>query len=94
MTRGITLFLALFFVAIQPAQAGVGSKLATWFGNQNYVNSTRPGIYETQSSRYATFGGLSTRFPITQPYQLLTLQTPKFSAGCGGSISMPAAFPS
>lgn len=82
--RPLLLALILLVFAPGPAGAGVGTKLDDWFGNQNYVNATRPGVYETQSARYATFGGLSYRAPITQPFRLLSLQTPRFSAGCGG----------
>ena len=84
MNRVLLIVLSLLFCAPGSAGAGVGTKLDDWFGNQNYVNATRPGVYETQSARYATFGGLSYRAPITQPFRLLSLQTPRFSAGCGG----------
>ncbi|MDE0145910.1 MAG: conjugal transfer protein TraH [Nitrospira sp.] len=80
------LFFLLVFLFFQPnpAEAGIGDKLDDWFNNQNFNTSTRPGIYETQSARYATLGGISYRAPITQPYRFLTIQTPRFSAGCGG----------
>ncbi|MCY4133265.1 MAG: conjugal transfer protein TraH [Nitrospira sp.] len=81
-----SLFFLLVFLFFQPnpAEAGIGDKLDDWFNNQNFNTSTRPGIYETQSARYATLGGISYRAPITQPYRFLTIQTPRFSAGCGG----------
>ncbi|MBF0367540.1 MAG: conjugal transfer protein TraH [Oligoflexia bacterium] len=64
--------------------ASTADKINKWFENQNYVNTTNPGVYEGQTARYATLGGVSTRSAITQPFELFNLQTPKFSAGCGG----------
>ena len=78
--------IALLFVCLLPATAGadISTKLDTWFNRQNFNTSTRPGIYETQSARYATLGSISYRAPIFQPYRFLTVHTPRFSAGCGG----------
>ena len=80
------LLIPLLAIILIPgsASAGIGDKLDDWFNNQNFRTSTRPGIYETQSARYATLGGISYRAPITRPYQFLNIQTPRFSAGCGG----------
>lgn len=75
--------VALFFLPIL-CSASTGSKVDSWFNNMNYSNVTNPGVYEGQSARYATLGGISTRAPITQPFQFVTVQTPKISAGCGG----------
>ena len=66
------------------AQATTATKVSDWFNNMNYANVTNPGVYEGQSARYATLGGFSTRAPITQPFNFVNVQTPKFSAGCGG----------
>jgi len=84
MNRSLSLIIIFFLLIPSTALAGVAEKLNSWFGQQNYSNATRPGVYETQSARYATLGGLSYRAPITQPFRLLSLQTPRFSAGCGG----------
>jgi conjugative transfer pilus assembly protein TraH len=83
-----TTLLALFFLFLtsltEELNASTAEKINRWFDNQNYINTTSPGIYEGQTARYATFGGLSTRSAITQPLDLFELQSPKFSAGCGG----------
>ncbi|WP_223823293.1 conjugal transfer protein TraH [Candidatus Enterovibrio altilux] len=50
----------------------------------NYATVTNPGVYEGQSARYATLWEMSTRAPITQPFNFINAQTLKFSAGCGG----------
>ncbi len=84
MKRYLFFLLTLLFLQPNPAGAGIGDKLDDWFNNQNFNTSTRPGVYETQSARYATLGGISYRAPIFQPYQFLNIQTPRFSAGCGG----------
>ncbi|MBF0206924.1 MAG: conjugal transfer protein TraH [Oligoflexia bacterium] len=76
--------LLLILIASLEVSATTSDKVNQWFDNQNYINTTRPGVYEGQTARYATFGGISTRAAITQPFQLIDLQTPKFSAGCGG----------
>ena len=66
------------------AGAGTSDKVEGWFDNMNYSNVTGAGMYETQGARYGTLGGISARAPITQPFNLVNVQTPKFSAGCGG----------
>lgn len=65
-------------------EADTKSKVESWFDDMNYANVTQAGVYEGQSARYATLGGVSTRAPITQPFNLVDVQTPSFSAGCGG----------
>lgn len=84
MKHILLISLSLLLLTPAPATADIGSKLDDWFNNQNFSTSTRLGIYETQSARYATLGGISYRAPITRPYQFLNIQTPRFSAGCGG----------
>ena len=84
------LLLTLFFAITaltgmsDVAQADTAAKVNQWFNNMDYANVTGPGIYEGQTARYATLGGISTRAPITQPFNFISIQTPKFSAGCGG----------
>ena len=83
--RGTLIFLLILVLLIPaPAMATIASKLDGWFTAQNFTNTTRPGVYETQSARYGTLGGVSYRAPIRQPFRFLTIQTPRFSAGCGG----------
>jgi len=76
-------FTALMLISVS-ASADVSAKINSWFTNMNYANVTQPGVYEGQSARYATFGGVSARAPITQPFNFVNIQTPRFSAGCGG----------
>jgi conjugative transfer pilus assembly protein TraH len=64
--------------------ADTAEKVQKWFFDMNYSNITEPGVYEGQTARYATLGGISMRAPITQPFRFVNVQTPKFSAGCGG----------
>lgn len=64
--------------------ASVAEKIDKWFDGQNYLSTTKPGIYEGQSARYATLGGISTRNAIMKPFDIIDLQPPRFSAGCGG----------
>lgn len=86
MKRSILKATALSLAIILPASslADTGSKVASWFDNMNYATVTSPGVYEGQSARFATLGGISARAPITQPFNFVSVQTPKFSAGCGG----------
>ncbi|OZC34959.1 hypothetical protein B9Q17_00210 [Marinobacter vinifirmus] len=86
MKRSIFKATALSLAIILPASslADTGSKVASWFDNMNYATVTSPGVYEGQSARFATLGGISARAPITQPFNFVSVQTPKFSAGCGG----------
>lgn len=78
-----TIFLS-FILLVSTSHAGVGSKLKDWFNEQNYTNSTSPGVYEGQSARYLTAGGYTSRSSVTRVFNFVDVQTPKFSAGCGG----------
>jgi len=86
MKLRLTLVTALLLVAmpIRTTFADTAAKVDSWFNNMNYANVTAPGVYEGQSARFATLGGISARAPITQPFNFVSVQTPKFSAGCGG----------
>lgn len=64
--------------------ADTADKVNQWFDNMGYANVTAPGVVEGQSARYYTLGGISTRSEITQPFRFVNVQTPRFSAGCGG----------
>lgn len=75
--------IGLSFVALAP-MADVDDELDRWFNDMNYSTSTNPGVYEGQSARYATLGGVSTRAPIREPFHFVDVQTPKMTAGCGG----------
>ncbi|EJX7572377.1 conjugal transfer protein TraH [Vibrio vulnificus] len=79
-----TLALAIGLTLPSVSSADTAAKVNSWFSNMNYATVTNPGVYEGQSARYATLGGVSTRAPITQPFNFINVQTPKFSAGCGG----------
>lgn len=81
--KKIIMSTVLFILPIS-CFASTASQVNSWFNNMNYSNVTNPGVYEGQSARYATLGGISTRAPITQPFQFVSVQTPKISAGCGG----------
>lgn len=75
----------IVFAFSMPAlvQPSTKTKVDQWFTDMNYANVTVPGVYEGQASRYMTLGGISTRTP-TRDFQLISVQTPSFSAGCGG----------
>lgn len=62
----------------------VGAKVNQWFDNMDYSSVTMPGVYEGQTARYYSGGGISTRAPVTEVFNFVDIQTPKFSAGCGG----------
>jgi len=79
------LYITLFFILLlNTVHADTAAKVNQWFNNMDYANVTTPGVYEGQTARYTTLGGISTRAPITQPFNFINVQTPKFSAGCGG----------
>ena len=62
--------MSLAFAIYSPALvfADTASKVEGWFNNMNYQTVTTPGVYEGQSARFATLGGVSARAPITQPF--------------------------
>lgn len=76
--------LIVFCFVAQLSYADTAAKVNQWFNNMDYANVTAPGVYEGQTARYATLGGISTRAPVTQAFNFVNVQTPKFSAGCGG----------
>lgn len=80
-----TCVIGLFIFIISSASySDTAQRVNEWFDNMSYSNVTNPGVYEGQTARYITLGGVSTRAPITQPFNFINIQTPKFSAGCGG----------
>lgn len=87
MRTATTLKMLTLIIAMQPcsqAFSDTTEKVNQWFNNMDYANVTAPGVYEGQTARYATLGGISTRAPVTQAFNFVNVQTPKFSAGCGG----------
>lgn len=83
MKKKLALSVA-FAIFCGGAVAGPAEKIGAWFDNQNYANVTNPGVFKGQSGRMFTGGSVSTRAPITQPFEFANIQTPRFSAGCGG----------
>lgn len=79
----LCLAAALCLTVSQQADAGVGGDLEAFFNDMNYVNVTRPGVYEGQQAGYFTGGGIYARTPV-RDFQLVGVQTPRFRAGCGG----------
>lgn len=46
-------------------------------------NSTRAGVYKSQTAMHYSGGSYMERYPI-RDYQIFSMQGPKFEAGCGG----------
>lgn len=78
-----TAVIAALVLGAGQAAAGIGEDMESFFGDMNYQNITRPGVYEGQSAGYYTGGGIYARVPIRN-YSLLNVQMPRFRAGCGG----------
>ncbi|WP_286842323.1 hypothetical protein, partial [Idiomarina sp. UBA4206] len=55
--KATALTLAISFPA--SVLADTASKVDSWFNNMNYHTVTAPGVYEGQSARFATLGGIS-----------------------------------
>lgn len=79
-----TLATTLIFISSGLCQANIGGKISKWFKDHNNANLTPAGIYEGQTARYLTMGGVSQSAPVVYPFRFVQVQTPKFSAGCGG----------
>lgn len=77
-------WLCIAVMASQVVMADTASQITSWFNNMDYANITNPGVIQTQSALYGTLGGISTHAPITQPFHFIDIQTPRYSAGCGG----------
>ncbi len=60
-----------------PVPADIEAKVKGWFDRMNYANITEPGVYEGQSARYFTAGGVSMRAPITRPFHFIDVQKAK-----------------
>ncbi|HDU7852589.1 conjugal transfer protein TraH [Acinetobacter baumannii] len=78
--------LSLLFICLASTSsfASLNSEVNTWFSNQDYANVTPAGSYETQAGRMYTGGGISTRSQVSPVFELVNIQSPKISAGCGG----------
>jgi conjugative transfer pilus assembly protein TraH len=77
------LCLAMLLFA-KSAYAGIDTELEGFFKNMGYgVNVTGSGAYESQSGGYYHGGRVYARVP-SRGIQLMNLQAPSFSAGCGG----------
>jgi conjugative transfer pilus assembly protein TraH len=77
------LLLAAVLASSTSARADLGDDLEAFFGDMNYANVTQPGVYEGQSAGYFTGGGLYVRNPVRE-FDLVSIQMPRFRAGCGG----------
>jgi len=75
------LLLASFVLGPLPARADVNGFLDDVFNTMS--TQTRPGVYEGQTRGYFTMGSFSARFPQDR-VQLVSMQMPKVSFGCGG----------
>lgn len=79
----VTLFFLLFSKGTAHA-AGIDSSLKDMFNSfGSMTSSTAAGAYKGQTRGYLTGGSISIRNP-NKTYQLLTYDSPKFEAGCGG----------
>ena len=78
------LYSIIFFGHSSLSYGGIDDQVDDWWDNMEYSNITSPGVFEGQTARYATFGGISTRAKVTQVFKFVDIQTPKFSAGWGG----------
>ena len=66
------------------AQADLQGDMDRFFDELNLLsNVTRPGVYQGQAAGYYTGGSLFLRVP-QRNYELLSVQWPRFRAGCGG----------
>lgn len=73
--------VVLTIAAANPAHAGLGKELETMFTGMK--NSTPPGVYESQNRMTLDGGGYFERMPVVNT-NLVNLEFPSFSGGCGG----------
>ena len=73
-----------FLTCISPiVMSDLASDVAKMLDNDNFT-VVGPSTHNAQSARYTTLGGISMRTPVVPNLQLGQIQTPRFSAGCGG----------
>lgn len=77
MKKFITIICILALIISSSAQAGW---LDTWY---DQAVSTAPNYFEGQKRGYFTAGSFSARIPTSTDY-LISIEKPRFSAGCGG----------
>lgn len=78
LKRTLAFFLIIsFFPPITMADAN-------WFSDQYSTAHTSPSHFETQQRGYFSGGSLSVRQPAGKKESFISVQPPKFSAGCGG----------
>lgn len=84
MKQQSLLLLMLITVHSPVYSAGVDSSLGDFFNGLSYSeNVTNPSAFKGQSADYYTGGNLFVRTPI-RDVQLMSMQVPKMSIGCGG----------
>ncbi len=78
------IFAAALGLALGPARADISSDLNGFFNSIGLnANVTPGGAYKGQTAGYYTGGNLFARAP-TRTYNLMSIQTPRMRAGCGG----------
>ena len=82
--KKLSLTVLFVFLNSTSTYASLNSEVNNWFTNQDYVNVTPAGSFETQAGRMYTGGGISTRSQVNPVFELVNIQSPKISAGCGG----------
>ncbi len=80
--RIFLIFLSTLFTL--KSSAGLDDKVKQWFNENNYSNSTSAHYYQAQSAQYITAPSYVERNEVMEFPQLLSVQAPKMSAGCGG----------
>lgn len=82
--KKLSLSILIILISSTSSQASLNSEVNTWFTKQDYANVTPAGSFQTQAGRMYTGGGISTRSQVSPVFELVNIQSPKISAGCGG----------
>ena len=82
--KKLSLSILFVFLTTSSSYASLNGEVNNWFTKQDYANVTPAGSFETQAGRMYTGGGISTRSQVSPVFELVSIQSPKISAGCGG----------
>lgn len=82
--KKLSLSILFVFLTSSSSYASLNGEVDNWFTKQDYANVTPAGSFETQAGRMYTGGGISTRSQVSPVFELVNIQSPKISAGCGG----------
>lgn len=81
--RALQMAVAFFLILVHFAPEASASWMSDWLGAASTTGGA-PNYMEGQARGYLSGGSYSARWPVSQNNNLMSVQPPKLSSGCGG----------